>query len=583
RGRRARRRAAGRSPAADRRSHKPGSGIVALDGGAAVEHDAAHVVRGAGGAARLDWDLRHHGVRGDPAHEGAGPAHGHRRQARRGRGHAAAGESIARNRRPGARDGGRRAGDARPAHDAVRRLDAGRRDVRRCGVGTGWGRDARHICPGPPSGADRSDGRVEVRMIDALMQDLRYALRTLAKSPGLSLAAVLTLGLGIGANSAMFSVVDRLFFRPPAHVVDPDRVVRLYVTTTSPLWGSSTTPIGTYPRYADLRDRARSFAAVAAYGGRTFSLGLGPQAEPVTGRLVTASFFSVLGVRPELGRFFGADEDSVGRAAHVAVLSREFWMRRLGADRAVLGKTLQLGRNVYTVIGVTPQGFAGIDLEVPDLWVPLTAAAPEVMGPDALGPRYFWLAGVIARLRSGVNPVQAAAEATAVYRSRFVQSGDSSGTVSLGSVHEALGPNVRSDTKLAVWLAATCGLVLLIACANVANLLLARAVQRKREIAVRVALGASRGRLARQLLAESAVLTVLGGGAALLITLWVGPVLRVTLMPDAAAGPVLDIRVLLFTSLLVVSTAVLAGLVPACTASAPDLSSALKAGEREGT
>src|SRR5436309_3320378 len=246
-----------------------------------------------------------------------------------------------------------------------------------------------------------------------VFQDFRYALRTLARSPGLSLAAVLTLGLGIGANSAMFGVVDRLFFRPPAHVVDPDRVVRVYVTTTSPLWGSSTTPIGTYPRYADLRDRARSFAAVAAYGGRTFSLGLGPQAEPVTGRLVTASFFSVLGVRPELGRFFGADEDSVGRAAHVEVLSREFWVRRFGADRAVLGKTLQLGRNVYTVIGVTPQAFAGIDLEVPDVWLPLTAVAAEVIGPDALGPRYYWLSGVVARLRPGVNPGQAAAEATA--------------------------------------------------------------------------------------------------------------------------------------------------------------------------
>src|SRR5213080_532844 len=204
------------------------------------------------------------------------------------------------------------------------------------------------------------------------------------------------------------------------------------------------------------------------------------------------------------------------------------------------------------------------------------------MGPGALGPRYFWLSGVIARLRSGVNPVQAAAEATGIYRSRFVQSGDSSGTVSLGSEHEALGPNVSSDTKLSVWLAAMCGLVLLIACANVANLLLARAVRRKREIAVRVALGASRGRLARQLLAESAVLTVLGSGAALLVTLWVGPVLRAALLPQAAAGSVLDIRVLLFTSLVVLGTAVLAGLAPAYEASAPDLSSALKSGEREG-
>src|SRR6266568_4463435 len=415
-----------------------------------------------------------------------------------------------------------------------------------------------------------------------MFQDLRYALRTLTRSPGLSLAAVLTLGLGIGANSAMFGVVDRLFLRPPAHVVDPDRVVRLYVTTMMPGYGTNTMPIGTYPRYEDLRDHARSFA-VAAYGRGSFSLGLGPQAETVKARLVTASFFSVLGVRPKLGRFFGADEDSVGRAAHVAVLSREFWVRRFGADRAILGKTLQLGHNVYTVIGVAPRGFAGIDLDVPDLWLPITAAAP-VMGPAALvEPRYFWLSGVIARLRAGVTPVQAAAEATAIYRGTFVQSGDSTGTVSLGSIHEALGPNVSSDAKLSVWLAATCGLVLLIACANVANLLLARAVQRKREIAVRLALGADRGRLARQLLAESAVLAVLGAVAALLITLWFGPVLSSSLLSESPATGALDTRVLLFAAVAVLATAVLAGSAPAYQAGLFDLSPALKTGEREGT
>src|SRR5207244_11356424 len=192
-----------------------------------------------------------------------------------------------------------------------------------------------------------------------MLQDFRYALRTLARSPGLTLAAVLTLGLGIGANTAMFGVVDRLFFRPPAHVVDPDRVVRINVTTTESPSGIATIPIGAYQRYLDFRDRTHGFTAVAAYGGRGFSLGLGPQAERVTGKLVTGSFFSLLGVRPELGRFFDADEDSVGHAAHVAVLSREFWKRRFGEDRTVLGTTLRLGRSGYTVIGVAPQAFSG--------------------------------------------------------------------------------------------------------------------------------------------------------------------------------------------------------------------------------
>ena len=418
--------------------------------------------------------------------------------------------------------------------------------------------------------------------MDAFFQDLRYAARSLAKSPGLTLAAVATLSLGIGTSTAMFGVVDRLFWRPPAHVVDPDRVVRLNVKVTMPPFGTMTMGVGTYPRYSDFRNHAKSFSAVAAVADFTFSLGLGEHAQSVGGRSVTASFFPLLGVRPALGRFFSSDEDRPGNAAHVVVLSHRFWRGHFLLDTAVLGKTLQLGRSVYTIIGVAPEDFSGIDLGEPDLWVPMSAAAPEVQWANVLSCEGCFFLTTIARLRPEVNSAQAVSEGTALYRGHYVQTGDSGAVMVLSPVHEALGPSLSTDAKLSLWLAIVCGIVLLIACANVANLLLARAVQRRREIALRAALGAGRGRLMRQLLAESALLATLGGGGALLITMWAGPVLLAVLLRDATAGPSLDPRVFAFTASIALFTAVLAGITPAWHASTPDLSAALKAGAREG-
>jgi predicted permease len=421
--------------------------------------------------------------------------------------------------------------------------------------------------------------------VEIFLQDLRFAARSLAKSPGLTLAAILTLGLGIGANSAAFGVVDRLFFRPPAHVVDPDRVVRLNVTRTQPPFGTSTYSIATFPRYADLRDHARMLSSVAAYAGGGFSLGRGTGAQQVTGELVTASFFPLLGVQPERGRFFTAEEDRKG-GERVAVLSHEFWQRQFAGDPDVLGKTLQLNAGVYTIIGVAPKGFTGVELSGPDVWVPMSVVAPESRWPQVLECEgCFWLQ-TIARLAHGVTAAQAASEGTALYRAHVGDGGDrsadSTATVSLGSVHKALGPNADKSATLSIWIIAVCGAVLLIACANVANLLLARALQRRREIALRVALGAGRGRLIRQLYAESTLLAVLGLGAAILVTLWAGPLLRGALLPDTATGTSLDLRVFAFSAALAVATALLAGFAPALHAGVPDLSSALKSGAREG-
>ena len=436
-------------------------------------------------------------------------------------------------------------------------------------------------------------------------QDLRYALRQVRRAPGFAAAVSLTLALGIGANAAIFGLVDQLLLRAPAGVDHPETVSRLYFTRTLSWAGTITGAYSSYGDYAALRDQLRDVRGIAIYGTYQASMGRGPDARQVWRTLATPSFFPLLGVRPWLGRFFSASEERLPMGDPVAVLSYGFWQREFGGDSRVLGRKIQLGARLYEIIGVAPRNFTGVDLQSTDVWVPFSAAAPEVGGDDWYRPGMWTGPNVLLRLSSGVERSLIAARATAVYRHTLDeteratakreirssggfaagQSTDSSARVSLGSIIAGRAPAGARDTgpRIAAWLAAMAAAVLLIACGNIINLFLWRATTRRREIAVRIALGAARRRLVRQLLVDSGLLVVLGGALGLIVGAAGDLLLRRLLLTGvAASAPFLDGRLLAFTLIVTGAAALLTGLLPSLAASRPELTSALKTSVREG-
>ncbi|MGH7669271.1 MAG: ABC transporter permease, partial [Gemmatimonadaceae bacterium] len=370
-----------------------------------------------------------------------------------------------------------------------------------------------------------------LRPWDALSQYLRFAFRSVRRAPGFTAMAVLTLGLGIGANGAMFGIVDRLMLRGPEGVTAPGQLRRAYVANTSPAFGESTTDFQPYAFYALLRDHVPAFAAVGA-STRPDREPLGRGAQPVRVDVVhaTSDFFTTLGVRPFLGRFYDATEDRPEHAAAVGVLGYGLWSGAFGGDSAIVGHTVTLGGRQITIVGVAPRGFTGAKASNVDVWLPMGG---ENMGKDWPTTWNWTGLHVVARLKPGVAVRVANAQATAALHAGYTGQGTAmrSAGVSLRPISYDDSGIEPAEFGVARMLWGMALVVLLIASTNITNLLLARSARRRRELGVRVALGAGRARLAGMLFSEAALIAVLGGVAGVAVAYWGGALIRRTLLP----------------------------------------------------
>jgi predicted permease len=432
-------------------------------------------------------------------------------------------------------------------------------------------------------------------MAGNFQQDLRGGLRMLKKSPGFTFVAVLSLALGIGANTAIFTIINAVFLHP-LPVEEPSRLAEMFTRDTLTVDTNvnfQLTPTS-LPNYEDYRDQNNVFSGLAVV---TFPIPLnwGGQAEPqqLNAMLVSSNFFDVLGVKPYRGRTFIADGDKKIGGNPEVVLSYSLWARRFGSDEKFVGQTISLNGTSYTVAGIAPPNFKGIvSLGRPDvMWIPITMRDYVLTGQlkDLENNRRFRWTSIVGRLKPqvGIDEARAAMKTVASGLEKEYPRENKGRTVELYPLNEsALGINQRKQFSLAGGvLMGVVGLVLLIACVNLANLLLAQAAKREKELSIRAAMGAGRLRLVRQLLTESTVLSLLGGLAGLLVAYWGRSVLwsfRPPFLVDGSIDLSFDVRVMGFTLLISVLTGLLFGIIPAIKASGTDVNEVLKTGGRGG-